>query len=176
MRDIFYFAIGASVLGAVFFVSLIELIYSMRRRSVHEQLNAQIKDIKSSYTDSVNKLVLDEEAKLQSVEEQVEAATSQVEQEKEALKAEYQAKIDHIQAASEKAVDNAKAKAKKLEEEAKDKAKAYVDERKKEVEQELMDLVIQVTKKVLPEGISYDIQKDLVLKALADLRGEGVQG
>jgi flagellar biosynthesis/type III secretory pathway protein FliH len=172
MRDIFYFAIGASVLGAVFFVSLIELIYAIRRRRIHEELNAQIKEIKSSYTDSVNKLVLQEDEKLSSVETQIEAATQQIEQEKEVLKSEYEAKIEHIQEASEKAVAHAKAKAKKYEEDAKDQAKAYVDERKKEVEQELMDLVIQVTKKVLPQGITYDIQKELVMKALEDLRAE----
>ena len=45
--------------------------------------------------------------------------------------------------------------------------------RQKEVESDLMDLVMSVTKKVLPDSLTYDVQKQLVLDALRDVKSEG---
>ena len=50
------------------------------------------------------------------------------------------------------------------------KAEEYLASRKAEVEQELMNLVMSVTKKVLPEGLNYDAQKELVMHALQDAK------
>jgi len=172
MRELFFFAVGASIVGTVFFVSLAELIYTIRRRKVHEDLEARLQEFKTTYTESMNKLVSEDESKIEAAEKIAKEASSTIEKEKEAITKEYQAEIEELQANSEKALASAKARAKKLEEEAKLKAEEYLNARKKEVEQELMDLVIAVTKKVLPAGISYETQKDLVLKALQDVKAE----
>jgi flagellar biosynthesis/type III secretory pathway protein FliH len=52
------------------------------------------------------------------------------------------------------------------------KAEEYLATRQKEVEADLMNLVMHVTKKVLPKGISYEAHKDLVVAALRDVKIE----
>ncbi len=172
MRELFFFAVGASIVGTVFFVSLVELIYTIRRRKVHEDLEARLKEIKSSYTESITKIVTEDRAKLEVAEKTAAEAGSTIQHEKEAITQEYEGRIEELQANSEKALAHAKAKAKKLQEQAELEAEEYLNARKKEVEQELMDLVIAVTKKVLPSGISYEAHKELVLKALNDVKAE----
>lgn len=172
MRELLFFAILACIAGIIFFVSLLELIFTTRRRKVNEELQAKLKELRATYNTSVNKMVLEDEAKIEEAEKQAELAAQKVEEEKKALEADYQAQIADITADSRKALDTAKAKAKKLEQEAHQKAEAYLAERQKEVEEELMNLVISVTKKVLPEGISYDAHKELVMQALRDVRIE----
>jgi len=172
MRELFFFAVGASIVGTIFFVSLVELIYTIRRRKVNEGLNERLKEIRASYTDNARKLYTEEETKLHSAEEKVTGASEEIAKEKQLVVEEYEEKIDKLEESSEKALATAKAKAKKLEEEAKLRAEEYLNARKKEVEQELMDLVIAVSKKVLPEGITYDGHKELVIKALDDIKAE----
>ena len=172
MRELFFFAVGASIVGTIFFVSLVELIYTIRRRKVSEGLEARLKEIKASYTENASKLITEEEAKLETAEKRATVATETLEEQKNAIKVEYEAKIEKLEESSDKALASAKARAKKLEEEAKLEAEEYLNARKKEVEQELMDLVIAVSKKVLPAGITYEGHKDLVLKALEDIKAE----
>lgn len=169
-REILFFAVAASILGTVFLVSLIELIFTIRRRRVHRHIQEQIKAIRAQYNNSINQLVLEDESKIESTEKELAQATSQVQEEKIALEKNYKEKIDSITQKSKKALEAAKARAKKLEEEAELKADEYLQSRQKEVEEELMNLVIAVTKKVLPAGISYEIQKELVIQALKDLK------
>jgi flagellar biosynthesis/type III secretory pathway protein FliH len=170
MREIFIFAIGATLAGTVFLVSLVELFFTIRRRKIREELERKLQDLKTAYNQSVNQMVSEEEGKLEEADKQVEAAHAEVEEQKEELTKEFQTKIEKLEEESNHALEQAKAKAKKLEQEAKMKAEAYLETRKTEVEQELMSLVMNVTKKVLPDSLPYDIQKDLVLKALRDAK------
>lgn len=172
MRELLFFATIASLVGTVFFVSLIELILSIRRRKINVQLQAKIKELKSHYNDSVNSLVVTDGKALEETEKKLEEVSTTLTKEKEELEATYKEKIDGITASSQKSVESAKAKAKKLEEEAKQQADEYMDARRKEVENELMDLVLSVSKKVLPPGISYDAHKELVMQALRDVKAE----
>ncbi|HSI20668.1 MAG TPA: hypothetical protein VLA04_03095 [Verrucomicrobiae bacterium] len=172
MRDIFIFALGASIVGTIFLVALIELIFTIRRRKVHNELESKIKELKTTYNESVNKLVIDGESKLVETEEQVKSLSGQAEATKEEVTKEYEDKLKKLQEETEKELAHAKARAKKLEQEAKLKAEDYLATRKKEVENDLMDLVMSVTKKVLPDGLGYEIQKQLVLEALRDVKAE----
>ena len=86
------------------------------------------------------------------------------------LTAEHDAQIKALREKSHKALEKAEEKAHKLEHDAKQQAEEYLEKRKKEVEAELMDLVIKVTKKVLPEGLTYEAHKELVVQALRDVR------
>jgi len=170
MRDTLIYLIGAYLSGTVFVVALIELVFTMRRRKANNELQKAIKEMKSHYNQSINKLVLQDDAEINEAEKAAQASTEQLEAQKQALETEHQAKIDELTKESEKALDAAKAKAKKLQEEAKLKADEYMTNRQKEVEEELMDLVLSVTKKVLPEGLTYDIQKELVMHAFKDVQ------
>lgn len=170
MREILIFAVGASIVGTIFLVSLIELFFTVRRRKLNQDIQGKIKEMKASYNESINKMVLEEETKLSEVEKQVQTVNEQLETERTHITEEYTEKIDDIKSSSERALAAAKAKAKKLQEEAHLKAEEYLESRKKEVEQELMNLVLSVTKKVLPEGLTYDVQKELVMNALKDVR------
>ncbi len=170
MSDMLIFIIGAYVSGTVFVVAVIELIFTLRRRKANRELQQAIKQMKSHYNQSINKLVLEDDAQIQKVEEEIQTSSQQLESQKEELEAAHQAKIDELTAQSEKALDAAKAKAKRLQEEAKVQADEYLRSRQKEVEDELMDLVISVTRRVLPEGLDYTIQKELVTQALKDLQ------
>lgn len=170
MREVLIFAVGASVVGTIFLVSLIELLFTIRRRKVHQDIEQKIKEMKTSYNESINKMVLEEEQKLEEADKQVEEMSQQLNTDKEQIEEEFKEKIDDIKSSSEKALANAKAKAKKLEQEAHLKAEEYLESRKKEVEEELMNLVLSVTKKVLPEGLTYEAHKELVMSALKDVR------
>lgn len=172
MRALFIFAIGASIVGIVFFVSLIELILTIRRRKAQHELEAKIKELKTTYNESVNKLVLEGEGKLEETEKQVADLAGQAESTKVQVTTEYEAKLEKLQKDADKEVAAAKARAKKLEAEAKLKAEEYLASRKDEVEHDLMDLVMSVTKKVLPQGLDYTMQKELVLEALRDVKAE----
>jgi flagellar biosynthesis/type III secretory pathway protein FliH len=173
MRQIFIFAIGASIVGIVFFVSLIELIITIRRRKAHHALEARIKELKTTYNESVNHLLIEGEGKLEETEKQVTDISGKVEGEKAQITTEYEAKLEKLKEEADKEVAHAKARAKKMEEEAKLKAEEYLASRKDEVEHDLMDLVMSVTKKVLPESLDYQAHKELVLEALRDVRSEG---
>jgi|GEM_PF-5236757 len=170
MKEIFIFAIGATVAGTIFLVSLVELFFTIRRRKVKEGLEQKLQELKKAYNESVNSMVKEEEGKLEVADKQVEEAHAEVEAQKEEITNEYKEKIDALEKESDHALDLAKARAKKLEEEAKMKAEAYLETRKTEVEQELMSLVMNVTKKVLPESLTYDLQKELVMHALEDAK------
>lgn len=170
MREVLIFAVGASVVGTIFLVSLIELLFTIRRRKVHQDIEQKIKEMKTSYNESINKMVIEEEQKLEEADKQVEVMSQQLNTDKVQIEEDFKEKIDDIKSTSEKALATAKAKAKKLEQEAHLKAEEYLESRKKEVEEELMNLVLSVTKKVLPEGLTYEAHKELVMNALKDVR------
>lgn len=170
MRDILIFAIGAVISATVFFLSLIELFFTMRRRKVNEQILEQFRNLKANYNQSVNQLVHEEEAKLQDADQTLEEIQSQTEDERKDLELAFKEKIARLEKRSEKALKRAEEHAKKMEEEARMKAEEYLETRKGEVEAELMNLVLTVTKKVLPEGLDYQVHKELVMRALQDAK------
>jgi flagellar biosynthesis/type III secretory pathway protein FliH len=169
-REIPFFIIIAYLSGAIFLVSLIELGLTVRRRSVNEQLKGAYKEIQKRYNQSINRLVLEDDSRLESVEKEAETLNAHLSEDKVAAEKEYKAQIDALMLESKKAVEAAQARAKRLEQSAKQEATQYLQDRQKEVEEELMNLVIAVAKKVLPEGISYETQKDVVMKALRDVQ------
>ena len=169
------FAIGASLSGAVFFVALIELLFTVRRRKINTQLEEQLHALKAGYNEQINTLVISDDAKITEVETQVDSITSQAQAEKDALTAAHAAEVEELNKNAKEALAKAKEKAKKLEEEAKSQADDYLKNRQQEVEEDLMDLVMHVTKKVLPGNLTYDLHKELVLEALRDLRAEGTE-
>ncbi len=172
MRDIVIFALGASTVGTVFLVSLIELLFTVRRRKSHMALEAKIKELKNTYNESVNKLVIEDEGKLQETEKKVEALSGEATSAREEVTIQYEEKLKKLQEETEKELEHAKAHAKKLEHEAKQKAEEYLASRQSEVEHDLMDLVISVTKKIIPESLTYEVHKELVLEALRDVKSE----
>lgn len=164
------FAAGASLAATIFLVAALELIFTVRRRKLHEQLDSKVKEMKANYNQSVNQLVIEEEQKLQEADQQVETVTSKAEEEKSQIELEFTERMKKLEAETEKALAKAKEHAKKLEQEAKLKAEEYLESRKDEVEQELMNLVMSVTKKVLPQSLTYEIQKELVINALKEAK------
>ncbi|CAN5129775.1 hypothetical protein BH11PAT4_BH11PAT4_1180 [soil metagenome] len=170
MRELILFAAGASIAATIFLVAALELVFTIRRRKLHEQLDAKVKEMKSNYNQSVNQLVMEEEQKLQEADQHVETVTTKAEEDKQSIESDFKARMEKLEEETQKALDKAKEHAKKLEAEAKLKAEEYLESRKDEVEQELMNLVMSVTKKVLPQSLTYDIQKQLVINALKDAK------
>jgi flagellar biosynthesis/type III secretory pathway protein FliH len=170
MREILLFAAGASLAATIFLVAVLELIFTIKRRKLHEQLDAKVKEMKASYNQQVNQLVMEEEQKLQAADEHVETVTTQAEEEKKQVETEFTQRMQKLEEETEKALAKAKEHAKKMEQEAKLKAEEYLESRKDEVEQELMNLVMSVTKKVLPQSLTYEIQKELVIAALKEAK------
>jgi hypothetical protein len=168
MREIIFFAAASSLLAAIFLVSLIELIFTVKRNRVNFQLQNQIKEMKAAYNGQINQIVLEEGDKLDNADQ----LTSEIESEKAKLEQEYQDKIDGITAKSQKSLEKARERARSLEKDARQEAEDYLKSRQKEVENDLLNLVISVSKKVLPEGISYQDQKKLVIHALEELKEE----
>lgn len=166
------FLVTAAFAGTVFGVSLLELIFTVRRRKQNEKLKEHWTNIRTTYNQTVNKLVLEEEAGIQEAEKLTQEATAQIEVTKQDVVAEYELKMKELDAKRTKQIEAAKARAKELEKEAKQKAEDYLASRKEEVEQDLMNLVISVTKKVIPESLSYEVQEELVLQALRTVQAE----
>lgn len=169
MRELLVFFIIACLAAGVLLVSLVELAFTVRRRKAQESLEAQLKDLRAAYNESVNKLVLEGDSKLTDTDQQLEDLNGARDTDKEELSAEHKKELDALREKSRKALEKAEEKAHRLEAEAKVSADAYMNQRRKEVEAELMDLVITVSKKVLPKGISYEVHKELVTQALNDV-------
>ena len=172
MRELIAFFVIACIAGAILLVSVVELIFTVRRRKVQESLEQQLKELKAAYNESVNQLVLESDSKLTETEQQLEEASGQGEAIKEQLEKEHTAELEALKAKSKKALEKAEEKARQLEKEAKEQAGAYLEKRKKEVEEELMNLVITVVKKVLPAGLTYEAHKELVTQALRDIKSD----
>jgi Skp family chaperone for outer membrane proteins len=175
MKDILFFAVGASLVGTIFLVSLIELIFTLRRRKVHNELESKLKEMKSTLNQTINQIVLDDEKKILESEKEVAEAKTNLEAERVALEREYQEKLKAITDHSREELSAARARAKRMQEQAELKAEEYLSDRKREVEKELMQIVLSVSRKVIPKGISYDAQRELVMRALRDLNIEKQQ-
>ena len=163
----------AVIAATVFAVSLLELFLTSRRLRIEAGLRRQISDLKSQYNLNLNRIVLEDDAKLSEVDKQIAILSehSQSEETPAASLAETSAQTELEQ--SRKELERAKQRAKKSDEIAHQKADDYFKTRQAEVENELMDLVIDVTKRVLPEGLTYEVHKELVLQALQQVRSEG---
>jgi hypothetical protein len=172
MRELAAFFVIACLSGAVLLVSIVELIFTVRRRKVHESLERQLKELKAAYNESINKLVLEGDSKLTETEQQLEEVNGQTTAVKEQLEQDHAAEIKDLKEKSRKALEKAQERARALENEAKEQAGAYLEKRKKEVEEELMNMVITVVKKVLPDGITYEGHKELVAQALNDIKAD----
>jgi flagellar biosynthesis/type III secretory pathway protein FliH len=172
MREIFLFAMGASIVGTVFLVSLIELIFTIQRRRTHSEYESKVKQLKEQFNTSINQVVLEDSEKLDEVEDKLSHLSKELKTQKKEIKKTYEEKIDDLTEAREAAIAEAKEHIKKVEKDAEMKAERYLQKRQKEVEEELVGLVISVTKKVLPESLTYNAQKELVMKALASVRTE----
>jgi len=164
------FIIASIITGTIFLVALFELIFTVKRRKVQDELQTKVHQLKTTYNESINKMVVEEDGKLEEAEKEVAAAADQAKIEKEHLEESYKEQLEEATHDSKAAMERAKARAHKLEEEARMKADEYVANRQQEVEEELMDLVMHVTKKVLPQGLTYEGHKDLVLSALRDIK------
>jgi flagellar biosynthesis/type III secretory pathway protein FliH len=169
-RDILFFIAFSYISGIVFVLAFIELILTVKRRKAAEQMEHSFKEIKARFNQTINKIVLDDDSKIEIAEKETEDVQSHLSEEKASIEKSFQEKIDAMTAESQKALSAAKAKAAAMEQSAKKEASSYLQSRQKEVEEELMNLVISVTKKVLPEGISYEGHKELVTKALRDVQ------
>lgn len=175
MRDILFFAIGASLVGTVFLVSLAELLFTLRRRKMHTELEGKLKEMKASLNQTINQLVMEDEKKIAETEKQAEETKAKLEAERQALEAAYQDKLKQITDHSREELSAARARAHRMQEQAELKAEEYLSGRKREVEKELMQIVLSVSRKVIPKGISYEAQRELVMRALRDLNIEKQQ-
>lgn len=63
-------------------------------------------------------------------------------------------------------------RSRQIEIEAQQKAQKYLDDQKKEIETKMVDLVMNVTKKVLTKSLDYDTQKELIEKTLMEIEGD----
>ena len=172
MREIVIFASIASLAATIFLVALFELIFSVRRRKVMLAVELKVKEMKQSYTEQTNTLMQEQELKLQEAELKAETALQEAETVKSSSASELKERMSKLRATAAKEVDRAKEHAKAMEQEAERKADEYLESRKEEVEQELLSLVMSVTRKVIPTGISYDVHKELVMRALQDAKTE----
>jgi flagellar biosynthesis/type III secretory pathway protein FliH len=168
-QSLLIFVAIAALAGAVFGIAFIELIFTSRRRKADTELHWQIKDLKAAYTAEINRLVVEETDELDEMDDKLASVSTADTAAQEALVTGYQEQLAKLDKESREALARAKAKARKLELEAKESADDYLTERKKEVEADLMDLVLHVTRQVLPATLTYDVQKQLVLEALREI-------
>jgi flagellar biosynthesis/type III secretory pathway protein FliH len=170
MRELLFFLIGASIAGSIFLVSLVELVFTVRRRRIEEALSIQMDELKNRYSSTLEQVTTTEEAKVVEAEKAVDAVRGQVADERKNLETAHAEELAKVKEVAEKELSAAKTKAKNLEQKAKLQAEEYLATRQREVEEDLMNLVLDVTKRVLPESLTYEIQRDLVLQALREVK------
>ena len=169
MNTLLFFLVCATLAATIFLLALIELAFTVRRRKTERQLRDQLHAIKTSYNESINRVVLETDAKQETKTDTGDTATAQKAQAAK-TEATHKEQIELALHSQDQALAKAKARAKLLESQAKVAADEYLAARQKEVESELMDLVMHVTKKVLPETLTYEIHKELVLQALREVQ------
>ena len=80
--------------------------------------------------------------------------------------------INQVKAEGEKIILEAKAKANQIQKEAEQKADKYIADQKAEIETKMVDLVINVTKKVMKKTLAYEDHVDIIENALMEVEGE----
>jgi len=73
---------------------------------------------------------------------------------------------------AEEIIKRTEKRSKQIEAEAHEKAAKYFADQKKEIETKMVDLVINVSKKVLSKSLDYEKQKELIEKALLEVEGD----
>lgn len=73
---------------------------------------------------------------------------------------------------AEEIVRRTEKRSKQIEHEAKEKAAKFLTEQKQEVEEKMVDLVMNVTKKVLKKTLIYEEQKKLIEEAMMEVEGD----
>lgn len=169
MSPLIFFALGAGISGTILIMSGFELFFTIKRRKHMQALETQLATLKTGVTEQMNKLTLERD---QMAVDQAAAEAEmekQLKEEKKMLETKFEEKLEKAKAKGGVALAEARKEARELEKHAEDQAEAYLEKRKAEVEEELVDLVVDVSKRVLPKGISYQAQKELVMQALRDL-------
>ena len=80
--------------------------------------------------------------------------------------------INDAKAEADKIIALAHAQAEQIQKEADQKAKKHISDQKAEIETKMVDLVINVTKKVLKKSLGYKDHVDLIESALMEVEGE----
>lgn len=174
MSGIVIFSFGSTIILTIFLVTLIEFILShTRKEHTEETIKVDEDALKKEHEKAISDLKKDYEEKLKAATtEEKKEDKKEDSSEKETLVKKYEEKIAELSTGNSKALEKAKEKIKTMEDAAKVEIEEYMKNREEEVEDQLMDLVLSVTKKVLPAGLPYEIQKDLVLKSLQEVRSE----
>lgn len=73
---------------------------------------------------------------------------------------------------AEEIIRRTEKRSKQIEAEAREKADKYFTDQKNEIETKMVDLVMNVTKKVLSKSLDYNQQKELIEKALLEVEGD----
>ena len=169
---LFFFLSIATISATVFFVSFLELVLTYRRRRIDAELILKQREMRAQYNLSLNQIVLSSDAKLLALEKERNNISEQYQTEQSSLTANAELSTKRELDQSHKELERAKKRAKKMEGIAEQKADEYFKTRQTEVEAELMDLVLKVTKEVLPESLEYNAHKELVMQALQQVRSE----
>lgn len=173
MSEVLIFSLGTTVILTIFLVTLIEFVLSHGRKGESEKEETDHEKIEEEHKKELADLKKKYETKLKEAEKAATDAPLDVSKaEEDDMAKKYEAQIAEMTSSNEKELEKAKEKIKKMEADAKIEVEEYMNARESEVEDQLMELVLSVTKRVLPDGLTYEIQKELVSSALQEARSE----
>ncbi len=155
----------------VFLLLLIGLIifFVLKDRDVEKKLREELETIKKVYDEKTN-LFKEEADKAKDLANISEQNYDAIQKEIDSIKIEYENKEKTLN-------DNIEAKIKELSEleetavkRAEDRVREYEKSQKTEIEKNMVDLVINVTKKVFEKSLTYEDHKRIIEKSISDLK------
>lgn len=152
------------ILTAVCLVAL-GLYYSFREKKLNKMADLKFLEIREKYLVQIAQRKAKEKAEI----EKIRNILFKLENKHKKL---ISLKPSQIPSESLREAEEIVKRSKQIEEEAKQKAEKYLADQKAEVEERMVDLVMNVTKKVLSKTLTYDDQKELIEQALAEVEGE----
>lgn len=159
--------INIVITGICLFV--LGLYFNSRERKITRVADKKFEEIKENYIAQI----IHRKAKEKQDIERLKGIVAKLQDKQRELATEkppppppsYLKKVDEI-------MQKATEKAKKIEAAVQENAKKFLDEQKTEVQTKMVDMVIGVSKKVLPKALNYEDHKSLIEEALGEIEGE----
>lgn len=148
---------------------ILGLYFSNRERRLTNMADSKFLEIREKYLMQVAQRKAKEKAEIEKIKSLVTRLESK---HKKIISQKSDVSGPDITAHAAEIIHQAEKRAKQIEAESKQKADKFLDDQKKDVETKMVDLVMDVTKKVLARSLSYEDQKDLIEKALLEVEGD----
>lgn len=145
------------------------LYFNAREKKVQRMAEEKLGDIKDKFIHLTATRKVKEKQEI----EKIKGIVSELEKKhKEVLIAQKARPSKDYSKEADAIIKQAEEKADQIEKEVKERADKFLEEQRKEVQTKMVDLVMEVTRKVLTKSLTYKDHKELIESALMEADGE----